>query len=488
MLLVPRPPRFRPGSLDRQRRSRPSCRSRLVLISRDLRLDPGPDQKFRRRGSLRPNPLKVRSHISEHRKLNSIRAVSLISPRRRHVGSRSFIDFKPSNKAKAEVSVQKHLASRRGTAQELLEVQSVNGFHPDVESQSTIHSNGTSLDHGAMPAQLARREAFAPIIYVSRAMGEILNRIECARGSSAPTLITGETGTGKELIARAVHAASPRHGREFIPFNCGDVGPELIVSELFGHRRGAFTGAERDSKGVVFTAIGGTLFLDEIGELPLVAQAIFLRFLQEGEIRPLGETRPIKVNVRVIAATNRDLEADVQSGRFRADLFERLNKLRLRIPPLRERREDVPHLIKHFLHRYTQEMGKQVLRLSAEAWNALLDYDWRHNVRELENVLYRLVAFAKGHEEIGLERVLEEIEGCAQTPAEVIVEGKIMIDRRLTYRERKDELARLSIIEVLNETGGNLSRAATRLRIHRDSLRRMIDRLKIKIDKRRLRK
>src|SRR5215475_14788155 len=161
-------------------------------------------------------------------------------------------------------------------------------------------------------------------------------------------LITGETGVGKDLIARAVHAISPRCEGEFIPFNCGGMAPELIANELFGHRRGAFTGADRDYKGIIREVDGGALFLDEIGELRLGAQSILLRFLQEGEVRSLGESRPIKVNVRVIAATNRDLEADVQSGRFRADLFWRLNTLRLRIPPLRERREDIPFLIKHF--------------------------------------------------------------------------------------------------------------------------------------------
>jgi hydrogenase-4 transcriptional activator len=344
-----------------------------------------------------------------------------------------------------------------------------------------IHSNGSGLDNGATPSRLTRPEAFPTIIYASRAMGEIINKIERARDSSAPTLITGETGTGKELIARAVHAVSPRHGREFIPFSCGDVGPELVVSELFGYRRGSFTGADRDSKGVIREADGGTLLLDEIGELPLVAQSKLLRFLQEGEVRPLGEARPIKVNVRVIAATNRDLEADVQAGRFRADLFERLNKLRLRIPSLRERREDLPPLIKHFLRSHSQEMGKQGLRLSAEAWNALLGYDWPRNVRELENVLYRLVVFVESHKEIGRKRVLEEIGGCDPPSATALVEDKIVIDRRLPYHERKNELARLSVIEALNETGGNITQAAARLKIHRDGLRKMIERLKIEV-------
>jgi len=364
-------------------------------------------------------------------------------------------------------------------AQEGFEVQPVNGFHPDGESQSTIHSNGSGLDHGATPVRLTRPEAFSSIVYASRAMDEVINKIERSRDNSAPTLITGETGTGKELIARVVYAVSPRHGREFIPFNCGDVTPDLIASELFGYRRGAFTGADRDSKGVIRAADGGTLLLDEIGELPLVAQAMFLRFLQKGEIRPLGEARPINVDLHVIAATNRDLEADVRAGRFRADLFWRLNTLRLRIPPLRERREDIPFLIEHFLGRFQQKVGKQGLRLSDEAWNALLGYHWPGNVRELENVLYRLLAFAENGEEIGRTRVLEEIGVCAPPLAAAIVDGKIVIDRRFSYHERKNEPAKLSIIEALNETGGNLSRAAERMGMSIFGLRTAVKRFGI---------
>jgi hydrogenase-4 transcriptional activator len=321
---------------------------------------------------------------------------------------------------------------------------------------------------------MTRPGMFSPIVYASRSMGEIIDRIERSRDSSAPALITGETGTGKELIARAVHAVSPRREREFIPFNCGAAPPELIVSELFGYQRGSFTGANGDYKGIIRTANGGALFLDEIGDMPLAAQAMILRFLQEGEVRPLGEARPIKVNVRVIAATNRDLEADVQSGLFRADLFWRLNKLRLRIPPLHERREDIPILIEHFLRRHQQEAGKQELRLSDEARRLMFDYNWPGNVREMENVLYRLVTFAANGDAIGPERFLEEIKVCDSPSATKIVEGAIVIDARLSYRERQKELEKLSIISALNETGGNISRAAAKLGMCRNSLKNRI--------------
>jgi DNA-binding NtrC family response regulator len=308
-------------------------------------------------------------------------------------------------------------------------------------------------------------------------MGEIIDKIERSRDSAAPALITGETGTGKELIARAVHAVSPRRKREFIPFNCGAAPPELVVSELFGYQRGSFTGANGDYKGVIRTANGGSLFLDEIGDLPLAAQAMILRFLQEGEVRPLGEARPIKVNVRVIAATNRDLEADVQSGQFRADLFWRLNKLRLRVPPLHERREDIPILIEHFLRRHQQEAGKQGLRLSDDAKALMFDYHWPGNVREMENVLYRLVAFAVEGEAIGPERFLEEVGVYASPPEIKIVGGRIVIDARLPYRERQRELERLSIISALNDTGGNIRQAAATLGMCRNSLRDKIKKL-----------
>jgi transcriptional regulator with GAF, ATPase, and Fis domain len=315
-------------------------------------------------------------------------------------------------------------------------------------------------------------------------MGEIIDRIERACDSSAPTLITGETGTGKELIARAIHAVSARYGREFIPFNCGGMASELIASDLFGYRRGAFTGADRDSKGVIREAEGGTLFLDEIGDLPLMAQPKLLRFLQEGEILPLGESRPIKIAVRVIAATNRDLEADVRAGRFRADLFERLNKLRLHIPPLRERREDIPLLIKHFLWNHMQESGKQRLRLCAEAWDALLDYEWPRNVRELDNVLYRLVVLGGNNEEIGVERAMEEIGVCAPPQALMVpIEGSAVIALDLPLHKAIDKLERLLIERALEITDGNLLRAAERLEIDRSGLRKMINRLGIEVER-----
>jgi transcriptional regulator with GAF, ATPase, and Fis domain len=370
-------------------------------------------------------------------------------------------------------------ASGMGMAQELLEVQPVNGLHRNAESQRMIHLNGAGSDHAHAP-RVIRRESVSRIIHVSSAMAEIVNKIERQRDSEAPTLITGETGTGKELIARVVHDLSPRRERAFIPFNCGGGPRELIASWLFGHQRGSFTGADRNVKGVIREADGGTLLLDEVGDLSLDLQCLLLRPLQEGEVHPLGAPKPIKTDVRVIAATNRDLETDIQSGRFREDLYWRLNVSRIHIPPLRERREDIPLLIEHFLARRQQETGKQGLWLSDEAWALMFDYNWPGNVRQVKNVLYRMVASAGNGELIGPERFLGEIEGVAQTPLAATVKDKFIIDGALSHYERLEELERQSIARALNEAGGNIMQAAKTLRMSRNGLKNRIERLGIK--------
>jgi transcriptional regulator with PAS, ATPase and Fis domain len=366
-------------------------------------------------------------------------------------------------------------------AQVLFEVDPVDGFRRDVESKSMIHLNGAGSDHAHMSMRLTGRGALSPIVYASRAITEIVNKIERERDSEAPVLITGETGTGKELIARVVHDLSSRHGRVFIPFNCGGGPRELIASWLFGHQRGSFTGADRNVKGVIREAEGGTLLLDEIGDLSLDLQCLLLRPLQEGEVHPLGAPKPIKTDVRVIAATNRDMEADIQSGRFREDLYWRLNMSRIHIPPLRERREDIPLLVEHFLARRQQETGKQGLWLSDEAWALMFDYHWPGNVRQVRSVVYRLVASAGNGEVIGPERFLKEIEGGSPPPSAVTVEDNFIIDARLSHHERLEELERQSIARALNETGDNITQAAKTLGMSRNGLKNRIERLGINI-------
>src|SRR5438552_1728453 len=238
-------------------------------------------------------------------------------------------------------------------------------------------------------------QGFGNIVGRAPEMEKLYRIISKAAQSTHPVLILGESGTGKELVARSIHFSGPHRDRPFIPVDCGSLVPTLIESELFGYVRGAFTGAVRSKEGLLAIADGGTLFLDEIAELPVDLQAKLLRAIQEKEIRPVGSTRRVPINVRVLAATNRDLEQAVAQGAFRRDLYFRLNVLTLRIPPLRERRQDIPLLAAHFLERLSRASGQE-RSVSDEAMKALLAYDWLGNVRELENCLERACAFTTG--------------------------------------------------------------------------------------------
>ncbi len=244
-------------------------------------------------------------------------------------------------------------------------------------------------------ASRQRVEAVIPgFILAGAAMREVIERIHKIRTSDVTVLITGESGTGKELVARAIHAESERRRAVFLPFNCTATPKEIIDSQLFGHRRGSFTGATSNYPGIIRAAESGTLFLDEIGDLALEVQPKLLRFLESGEIQPLGEARPTKVDVRVVAATNNDLERAVEEGRFREDLFHRLNIIRIHVPPLRERREEIPALADYFLKHFAERGGKQSLALSADAMSSLTSYVWPGNVRQLRNEMERVVAYS----------------------------------------------------------------------------------------------
>jgi two-component system response regulator HydG len=237
------------------------------------------------------------------------------------------------------------------------------------------------------------KRGFGSLVGRAPEMEKLYRIITKAANSSHPVLILGESGTGKELVARSIHLGGTYRDRPFIPVDCGALVPTLIESELFGYVRGAFTGAVRSKDGLLATAEGGTIFLDEVGELPLDLQSKLLRAIQEKEIRPVGSTRAVPVNVRILAATNRDLESAVQQGTFRRDLFFRLNVLTLRIPPLRERKQDIPLLAGHFLERVARTTGVH-RTISDEALRRMLDYDWPGNVRELENSLERACALS----------------------------------------------------------------------------------------------
>lgn len=239
------------------------------------------------------------------------------------------------------------------------------------------------------------KQGFGGIVGRAPEMEKLYRIISKAANSIHPVLILGESGTGKEMVARSIHYSGPFRDKPFIPVDCGSLVPTLIESELFGYVKGAFTGANQSKDGLMAMAEGGTIFLDEVGELPVDLQAKMLRAIQEKEIRPVGSTRRIPINVRILAATNRDLEQAVMQGGFRRDLYFRLNVLSLRIPPLRERRQDIPLLIGHFLDRVARASSQEKM-LSDDALKAMLAYDWPGNVRELENCLERTYAFTSG--------------------------------------------------------------------------------------------
>jgi hydrogenase-4 transcriptional activator len=316
-------------------------------------------------------------------------------------------------------------------------------------------------------------------------MKQVLESIHRIRSSNVTVLITGESGTGKELVARAVHAESARRDRTFVPFNCTTATKELSDSLLFGHRKGAFTGAGEDRQGVVRAADGGTLFLDEIGDLALEVQPKLLRFLQEGEVQPLGFERPIKVDVRVVAATNADLEVLVEQGRFREDLFHRLNVIRLRVPALRERREEVPLLARHFLNRFAVEAGKN-LAFSDEATDLLQVFDWPGNVRQLSNEMRRIVALAEDGSTITHKHLSPEVVGPLREkiqstiPQELnTLNNGVVIDVRQPMSDAVSQLEREMLLAALRKNKGNISRTARQLGLTRRGLNLKRERLGI---------
>jgi len=244
--------------------------------------------------------------------------------------------------------------------------------------------------------------SIADVITRSAVMDPVLKALEKAAGSAIPVLVEGESGVGKELIARAIHGSGVRRAKPFVAVNCGALPENLIESILFGHEKGAFTGATEKHIGKFAEADGGTLFLDEVSELPGPAQVKLLRALQEGEVEPVGGRKSVKVDVRIVSATNRDLIADVKAGHFRDDLFYRLHVFPITVPPLRSRRDDIPELARHFLTRIAAEEGKRVRAISAEGMALLMAYRWPGNVRQLENVIFRAVVLADG-EEVGVD-------------------------------------------------------------------------------------
>lgn len=313
--------------------------------------------------------------------------------------------------------------------------------------------------------EVSRNYRFDNLVGRSAAMQEIFGLIRRVSASHANVLITGDSGTGKELVARAIHYNSGRKNRPFVAVNCAAIPDTLLESELFGHKRGAFTDARTDRAGLFLEADGGTIFLDEIGELPLTLQPKLLRVLQEREVRPLGASKPERVDVRVIVATNRDLEALLKQGGFREDLYYRLNVIQIHIPPLRGRTEDLLVLAEHFLGRAAERSGKGLKGFSEATKKLLLTYHWPGNVRELENVVERAVALCEGPM-IGPEDL---------PPAVRERKNPDRLSAALAQGLTLDALEREYIEQVLEAEGGNKTRAAQRLGLDRKTLYRKLE-------------
>jgi two-component system response regulator AtoC len=312
--------------------------------------------------------------------------------------------------------------------------------------------------------EVKKEYSFENIISKNKQMQKIFEVITKVAQYKSTILITGESGTGKELVARALHYNSDRAQNAFVAVNCGAIPENLLESELFGHAKGAFTDAIRTKKGLFEEADGGTLFLDEIGELPPQLQVKLLRVLQEGEIRRIGESKPIQVDVRIVAATVKDLVKEVNEGRFRDDLFYRLNVLPIHIPPLRERNEDVPLLTAHFIRKYSQAMSKNVIGIDSRALEALMNYKWYGNVRELENTIERAIVLAD-RENIEIENLPLEIQNFQEEISlEPLAEEEYSIKKSSRFLEMN------LIKKALKKTKGNHTHAAKLLEISHRAL------------------
>jgi hydrogenase-4 transcriptional activator len=334
------------------------------------------------------------------------------------------------------------------------------------------------------PARLLAQVELPGFICASRAMSRVLEQIYKIRSSDVTVLITGESGTGKELIARAVHNGSSRRMKTFTPFNCSAAPTDMVESQLFGFKRGAFTGAVANNEGIIRGAENGTLFLDEIGDLPLTLQPKLLRFLQEGEIHPIGESQPQRVDVRVIAATNAELERAVAEGKFREDLFHRINVIRIQVPPLRQRREEIPALINHYLTEYQKESAKNEVRLSEETVDLMVVYDWPGNVRQLCNEMRRIVTYSESGSIVTPDALSSEIVRASRelesTPSTILRKQPIRIeasDESTTLGEAVEALERRMIQQALQRSSGNIARAAKDLGLSRKGLYLKMDRL-----------
>lgn len=332
--------------------------------------------------------------------------------------------------------------------------------------KNAIRTKELFRENRILRRELNKHYGFSQIIGTSSALQAVFRLVEKVSNTNANILIQGESGTGKELIARAIHQQSSRNDKPFVAINCGALPESLLESELFGHMKGAFTDAKTDKQGLFRSADGGTIFLDEIGEMPVSLQVKLLRALQEHEVTPLGSTVPIKFDARIIAATNRNLEEEVSKGNFREDLFYRLNVIEIYLPPLRERREDIPLLVKHFVMKSSQEHKSPEKIVEKEAMSTLINYNWQGNIRELQNAVER--AFILSGETIDLESLPPKL--------------KRNIEQNLEIRDLDglnptlEEVERRYVLEILKSVNQDKSLAANILGIDLSTLYRKLKR------------
>ncbi|QOY86416.1 sigma 54-interacting transcriptional regulator [Paludibaculum fermentans] len=374
----------------------------------------------------------------------------------------------PARDAEGRI-VRWHLLLTDVDARRLAEDELAKAVNEIGRLRDRLHDENTYLQD-----EIRREHNFEEILGNSPELLRLLNRVESAAPTDANVLIIGETGSGKELIARAIHNRSGRKKSPLVKVNCGAIPSGLVESELFGHVRGAFTSASERRIGRFELANNGTLFLDEVGELPLETQVKLLRVLQEQEFEPVGSNHTVKVNVRIIAATNRDLEKAVQAGSFRSDLYYRLNVIPLHVPALRERRSDIPQLVQAFLQKYTKRMGKPIESVSRDAMKLLVDYSWPGNIRELQNVIERGVVLSRG-------AVLRLGPDLLPTETETSMEAAAIAEDGNS--DSLEEVQRQHILRVLEKTDGVISGprgAGAILDIHPNTLRSLMSRLGIR--------
>jgi two-component system response regulator AtoC len=324
-------------------------------------------------------------------------------------------------------------------------------------------------ENETLRASLSEKYSFKNIVAQSEAFKEVFDTVKRLSPFNTTVMITGESGTGKELLARAIHESSPRRGKPFIAINCGAIPENLMESELFGHRKGAFTDASRDKRGLFEEASGGTLFLDEVGELPLHLQVKLLRALQEQTIRRVGDEQMIPIDVRVVSATLRNLENDVLAGRFREDLLYRLNVVSIHLPPLRERREDIALLVEHFIQKHSKRLHIPTKKVPESVMKVLLEYEWRGNARELENCMERSLVLSQSSE-LDVESLPEQILRATRRKTQSSAAPSTDETGNLSIKQRTATLEVDLIQRALAKTGGNRTHAAKILEISHRAL------------------